>query len=397
MSTAAAATEFTDGELAFQRDFRAWLDANADPEWRRDRPMLRLAGGPEMHDLRKTWHRRMHAGGWVAVDWPREFGGRGVSLREKVIYNQELARYKCPEIYGWMGVEFVGRTLMDYGTPQQQQEFLPRILAGEMTWSMGYSEPDAGTDLANLKTAAALDGDDFVVNGAKLWNHSSPDGWMFTLVRTDPAAPRHKGISYLLIDLSLPGVTVKDFASMVSPNGFTEVTFENVRVPRRYLVGDLHDGWRVGMATLAYDRATTGATIGIVNMMGHFERAARRDLPGRLGQTANRARWAGRQIEAAVSKALDDRNLAIVLAGGTPGAEGSQSKLFYSELEQRMAESMMQVMGMHGLLAKDSPHAIDDGLWSLEYLWSKALSVAGGTSETLRTTLGTRKAGLPRG
>ena len=241
-------------ELAFQREVRAWLKANVPSKDRSENP---VEGAPDKQKVArgKAWQRKVFEAGYLAMGWPTQYGGQGADVMRQTIVNEEMVRARAPGLIGMMGIQMVGPTLIAHGTEEQRQRYLPKILTADDIWCQGYSEPGSGSDLASLRTRAEIVGDEFVVNGQKIWTSGAQYAdWMFCLVRTDPAAPKHRGISYVLIDMKSPGITVRPLVQMTGDPGFNEVFFEDVRVPRANLVGQLHDGWTVANATLFHER-----------------------------------------------------------------------------------------------------------------------------------------------
>jgi alkylation response protein AidB-like acyl-CoA dehydrogenase len=246
--------DFTDREEGFRKEVRGWLEANLPDDLRGRAFAASRAGRDEVKKLR-AWQKRMCEAGYVGLDWPREFGGRGATIVEMVILYQEMARAESPQLVNRGGVSMLGPTLMKHGTPAQQQRHLVKILTADELWCQGFSEPNAGSDLANLQTRAGRDGDHFVVNGQKVWTSMAHVAdWCFLLVRTDPGAAKHKGISFLLVDMKTPGITVRPLRQITGEAEFNEVFFDNVRVPAENLVGKLNEGWSVAITTLAYER-----------------------------------------------------------------------------------------------------------------------------------------------
>src|SRR5216110_3140673 len=250
---------YTPDELAFQREVRAWLERNVPRRQRDERPVE--FGDPRRIAEAKAWQRKVHEAGYLALAWPREYGGQGADVMRQTIVNEEMVRARAPGLIGLLGISMVGPTLIQHGSEEQRRRHLPSILTAEEIWCQGYSEPGAGSDLASLRTRAELRGDEFVVNGQKVWTSNAQFAdWMFCLVRTDPEAPKHRGISYLLIDMRTRGITVRPLVQMTGDAGFNEVFFEDVRVPRANLVGQLNAGWQVANATLAHERNMLGST-----------------------------------------------------------------------------------------------------------------------------------------
>ena len=248
--------QFTEGQEAFRKEVRQWLERNLPGDLRGSGFAASRGDVEEVKRLR-AWQKTMAEAGYVGMDWPSEFGGRGASIVEMIIFYQEMARAESPQLVNRGGVSMLGPTLMKYGTPEQQTRFLPKILTAEEIWAQGFSEPNAGSDLANLQTRAVLDGDHFVVNGQKVWTSMAHVAdWCFLLARTDPDAPKHKGISFMLVDMKTPGITIRPLRQMTGEAEFNEVFWDNVRVPVKNLVGKLNGGWEVAITTLA-DRKST--------------------------------------------------------------------------------------------------------------------------------------------
>src|SRR5215468_433500 len=260
---------YTKEQDAFRRRVRNWIKANL-PAREKD------GSSVEYGDPKRV--RKLHDAGYVAMGWPKEYGGQAADVMHQTIVNEEMVGARAPGLIGMMGVQMVGPTLIQFGTEEQRRRYLPRILTAEEIWCQGYSEPGAGSDLASLRTRAELVGDDFVVNGQKVWTSNAQHAdWMFCLVRTDPEARKHGGISYLLIDMQTPGITVRPLVQMTGDPGFNEVFFEDVRVPRANLVGGLNNGWQVANATLAHERNMLGSTVRTQQTFQRLVRLARRE------------------------------------------------------------------------------------------------------------------------
>jgi alkylation response protein AidB-like acyl-CoA dehydrogenase len=335
--------------------------------------------------------RKLAARGWSAPAWPQEYGGMGATYRQQAVFNEELSYHRVPGP-DFIGINYVGPTLMLYGSDEQKKRFLPAILSGEEKWCQGYSEPGSGSDLASLQTRAVVDGDDFVVNGQKIWTSGAHRAdWIFLLTRTDPDAPKHRGISYLLADMRSPGITVRPLVNMAGSHEFNEVFFEDLRVPRKQLVGDLNRGWYVGMATMDFERSAIGGVAGnrrdledLVDMV--------KALPGGTPSHV-RNEIADRQVEVDVTRMLSLRIIGIQESGGVPNYEASVAKLFTSELNQRMARTAVKALGLSG----QAPRNAIQEKWKQAYLRTVSSTIAGGTSEIQRNIVATRGLGLPRG
>ena len=347
-----------------------------------------------LKDVRQKLAKR----GWIAPAWPKEYGGAGLSVKEQFIMNEEFAENRVPPV-GGMGVSMVGPTLIVHGNEEQKKEHLGRILNGEVQWCQGFSEPGSGSDLASLQTRAVRDGDDFVINGQKIWTSGAQFAhWMFMMARTDPDAPKHKGISYFLVDMKSPGITVRPLTNLANQNMFNEVFFEDVRVPARNLVGELNRGWYIGTTTLDFERSSIGSAVGIRLQLDQLVKYAREhegDGTSRTGYLPSvKMELADRYVEANVAKLMSYRIVTMQAKGMIPNHEASMTKLFASELNQRIARTGIKVLGLYGQLYGDA--APLKGRYESSYMTSLASTIAGGTSEIQRNIIATRGLGLPR-
>jgi alkylation response protein AidB-like acyl-CoA dehydrogenase len=299
-----------------------------------------------------------------------------------------------------MGIQMVGPTLMKYGTEEQRKQFLPRILTADDIWCQGYSEPGAGSDLASLRTRAEIDGDFFVVNGQKVWTSNAQFAdWMFCLVRTDPSAPKHDGISYLLIDMKTPGITVRPLVQMTGDPGFNEVFFEDVRVPRKNLVGELHQGWQVANATLAHERNMLGSTTRtqqILQALVHLARKEKRNGKPASADPVVRQRLAALAIRVETMKLEAYRQLTDALRGRRPGISAAVNKLVATELNHDLAKAALDVLGSYGPLGRHDRRARSRGIWPLDYMFSLGLIIGGGTSQIQKNIIAERGLGMPK-
>jgi alkylation response protein AidB-like acyl-CoA dehydrogenase len=375
--------------MAFRDEVRAFIEHDLSEDERSFEGM----GIPGDEALERVYsvRRKLAARGWSAPAWPREYGGMGATYRQQAVFNEELSYHRVPGP-DFIGINYVGPTLMLYGSDEQKRRFLPAILSGEEKWCQGYSEPGSGSDLASLQTRAVVDGDDFVVNGQKIWTSGAHRAdWIFLLTRTDPDAPKHRGISYLLADMRSPGITVRPLVNMAGSHEFNEVFFEDLRIPRNQLVGDMNRGWYVGMATMDFERSAIGGVAGnrrdledLVEMV----RALPGETPGHI-----RHEIADRRVEVDVTRMLSVRIIGIQESGGVPNYEASVAKLFTSELNQRMARTAVKALGLSG----QAPRTAIEEKWKQAYLRTVSSTIAGGTSEIQRNIVATRGLGLPRG
>ncbi|WP_395106261.1 acyl-CoA dehydrogenase [Actinomadura sp. SCN-SB] len=336
---------------------------------------------------RLDWQRTLHRVGWIAPHWAKEFGGRGLGIVDQVACDRVLADFRAPDLAGVLGVNNVAPTLMRYGTADQQRH-LRAIQSGTEVWCQGFSEPGAGSDLAGLRTRAALDGDEFVINGQKVWTSEGMEAThCLLLARTDPDARPHRGISALLVPLDLPGITRRPIVQITGEGGFAEVFFDDVRVPRSALLGELHDGWNVTMTTLGFERA------GVIMMAGRLEREVHDIVAGLVGRELEpwlRDALTDRLAETRLLGLLGSRALGRIATGGAPGAEHSVIKLAWSLAAQAVGRTRLDALGADGLrsdIAGDAQHG---------YLRVPATAIAGGTTEIMRNILAERVLGMPR-
>ena len=347
----------------------------------------------------KSWSAAVGKKGWIAPHWPTEYGGAGMSVTEQFVYNEEMANARAPQV-GGSGVGMLGPVLIRYGTEEQQKEHLPRITSGEVTWCQGYSEPGSGSDLASLQTRAIRDGDDFVLNGQKIWTSGAHRAdWMFLLARTDPDAPKHRGISMLLMDMKSPGITVQPLITLAGDHVFNQEYFDDVRVPAKNIVGDENRGWYVGAALLDFERSNIAGAIGHAHFVNDIISAVK-SLPASSGLQHRlkrvRNELAERAVEAEIARLISYRLITIQKRGGVPNYEASMNKNYGAELGQRIASTGMHLLGMLGGLHHNSPLAPIKGRINHAYLSTVASTIAAGTSEVNRNVIATRGLGLPR-
>jgi alkylation response protein AidB-like acyl-CoA dehydrogenase len=388
--------DFTPEQETFRKDVRRWLERNLPDDLRGRGFAASRAGREEVGRLR-AWQKTMYEAGYVGMDWPTQFGGRGATLTEQIILYQEMSRAESPQFVNRGGLSMLGPTLMKYGTPAQQARFLPRILTADELWCQGFSEPNAGSDLANLQTRAVREGEHFVVNGQKVWTSMAHVAdWCFLLVRTDPAAAKHKGISFVLVDMKTPGITVRPLRQMTGEAEFNEVFFDNVRVPAENLVHRLNEGWAVAITTLAYERdlLTFIRHISLRNAVHRLVRLVQER--GRARDPVIRQKLAAIWIGEQALQLNAYRSLTRILKGSQPGPEGSTSKLFWSHLDQELAQVATEVLGPAAQLGPGANGAPDEGQWEFYTLLAQASGIRAGTSEILRNILGERVLGLPK-
>jgi alkylation response protein AidB-like acyl-CoA dehydrogenase len=385
-------------ELAFQREVRTWLKKNVPKRDPGERAME--SSDPKRIARAKEWQRKLFDAGYLALGWPKEYGGQGMDVIRQTIVNEELVRARAPQIIGMMGIQMVGPTLIGHGTEEQRKRHLKKILTADEIWCQGYSEPGSGSDLASLRTRAEIDGDFFVVNGQKIWTSNAQYAdWMFCLVRTDPEAPKHRGISYILIDMKSPGVTVRPLVQMTGDAGFNEVFFEDVRVPRANLVGGLHSGWQVANATLFHERnmlASTTRTQQSLDALLRLARAQRRNGKPATADPLVRQRLADLAIRVETMKLEAYRQLTDALRKRPPGINASVNKLVTCELNHDLARAALELMGPTGWLGRKDPRVRDGGVWPLDFMFSLGLIIGGGTAQIQKNIISERGLGMPR-
>jgi alkylation response protein AidB-like acyl-CoA dehydrogenase len=386
----------TPSEREFRDQFRAWLDANVPAEW--------TGGGSTSSEDNEAyiqylhdWQRKLYDGGWAGISWPKEYGGRGATLMEQSIFQAELARANAPQLIGTIGLSLVGPTIIAMGTDEQKARYLPRILSGEEIWCQGFSEPNAGSDLAALGTKAARDGEDFIINGQKIWtSFAQMADWCLLLVRTDAEAAKHKGITCLLADMHSEGVSVRPLRQMSGDSGFNEVFFSNVRVSASQVLGEVNKGWTTAITALMNERANLGAGIQVVFKRNLEALIARSHTIERNGRPASedplvRQKLAQAFLELEILRLNTNRALTSLSKTGIPGPEGSTQKLYWSEMNQRTQQTAQEILGPYGQL-KD----FDKGMWEYAYLRTRGQTIEAGTSESQRNLIAERVLGLPK-
>jgi alkylation response protein AidB-like acyl-CoA dehydrogenase len=388
-------------EEAFRRELRRWLAEHLPQDLCLDDASDdRVAHDRETFERRRAWQKTLHAAGYVGISWPKEYGGRGATLMEQMIFEEEYFRSRAPVLPGYSGVSLAGPTIIHWGTEEQKRRYLPRILSADDIWCQGYSEPGAGSDLASLRTRAVDRGDHFVVNGQKVWTSGAHFAdWMFMLVRTNPDAPKHAGISYLLVDMKTPGITVRPLVLLNGHRHFNEVFFEDVVVPKQHLVGPQDQGWKVAITTLMYERSGGGGRGQDLQVQRLVEVAKRVTRDGRPAgeHPQTRQELAQLTIECEAFRLTRLRSLTRRLRGEAPGPEGSILKLYGSELGTRIADVASSLLGLHSVVNVPTDEVPDSPRWFARVLGARQYTLAGGTSEIQRNIVGERVLGLPKG
>lgn len=393
--------QYTPEQDTFRTEVRGWLATNLDPSLCVDDPKdERVAPDRETFEKRRIWQRTMYDSGWVGIAWPKEYGGHGAGLLEQVIFDEEYTNAHAPVLPGYSGIALCGPTLMHWGTDEQKERFLKRILNGDDVWCQGYSEPGAGSDLAGLQTKAVAEGDNFIINGQKVWTSGAQYAdWIFMLVRTDPDAPKHRGISYILVNMKTPGVTVRPLVLMNGHSHFNEVFFEDVRVPKTNLVGPLNQGWKVAMTTLMFERAYAG----VANYDDQIGRLVELSQQVSIdGNPAWEQSWVRQKltqfhIESQALKYTRLRGLTKLLKGLPPGPEGSMLKLCGSELGIDIAAFASELLAGAAITEQATDVVPDAPRWFNRVLSARQYTIAGGTSEIQKNIMGERVLGLPKG
>jgi len=388
-------------EEAFRTEIRRWLEAHWPGDWAHLR--RRFATKAEEITFLIAWQRKLHEAGYIGLHWPREYGGRGASIMEQAIFYEEMARVRAPELPNLIGLDMAGPAIIRHGTELQKRRYLPKILSAEEIWCQGFSEPNAGSDLAALQTRAERRNGVYVVTGQKVWtSYAHFAQWCILLARSDPKAPKHRGLSCFLVDLRSPGITVRPLRQMSGDAEFNELFVESVEVPAENVLGQENGGWEVAITTLMFERGPRTITRQLwlqQALDAAVELARRLDRDGRKASEdpVIRQRLAQFYIDSHVLRYSTLRSLAPLLRGEPPGPEGSAAKLFFSETWQRLLELILELEGPYALLREGTDRAIDGGYWQFRHLRSRGDTIAAGTSEIMRNILGERVLGLPKG
>ena len=381
---------YTSDQEAFRKEARAWLEANAPKE-----PLASFdtRDGFEAHC---EWEARLNAGGWAMVPWPVEYGGRGANLLEWLIFEEEDYRVRAPGRVNQNGIFLLGPTIMEFGTPEQKARFLPEMASSREVWAQGWSEPNAGSDMANIQTTAVRDGDDFVINGQKTWaSRGAYAHWLFGLFRTDPDSERHKGLSFILCPLDAPGITVRPIEKLNHKAAFAEVFFDDARVSAEHLLGEEGSGWSVAMSTAGFERGL------MLRSPARFQDTAARLVRLYRENAADcdpglKRRVADCWMRAEAYTLETYRTVSRLLEGGKIGAEASLNKIFWSELDVEMHEVALEILGWRAELLPGAAGATGVGEWLDGYIFALAGPIYAGTNEIQRNVIAERVLGLPR-
>ncbi len=383
---------------ALRTEFRAWLAANREYAM----PALGPLADEDEASWEATlrWHRKLYEGGWLGITWPKEYGGRGGTLLQEIICDQELELAGSGVPFTGPGIWLLGPTLIHWGSDDQKQRHLRNVLSGAEIWCQGYSEPNAGSDLASLQTRAVERDGCFIVNGSKIWTSLAHHAqWMFLLARTDSAATKHKGISYILVDMRSPGIVISPLVQMTGARHFNQVFLEDVRVPIENLVGRKNEGWQVALTTLAFERSTGQERIMMRRVQDLARLAVKLSRNGRAlwDEPGVRQKIGQFAAEATAIRYTGFRQLTRQLKGLPPGPEGSLIKLSATELGLKIAAFAMELLGPFAQLERADSLAIDEGIWARRMLEARGPMIYSGTNEIQRNILGERVLGLPKG
>jgi len=397
----------TPEDEAFRDELRGWLDENlpkflAEFSADDDPGGGQVAGVARTQERRKAWQRRLHEGRWAAINWPREWGGREATPTQNVIYSEEMARVRAPGIFNANGLWQIGPMIIEWGTDEQQQRWLPGILSADDHWCQGFSEPEAGSDLANLRTTAIRDGDEYVVNGHKIWTSTAHLAkWGLFLLRTDPTAiergAKHEGITAFVIDMDTPGIEVRPIKDLVAEEMFCEVFFTHARIPESSRLGGEDEGWQVAMGTLGRERVgTAGLAITLGNDLRSIINTARATNPAALDDPEIRERIARAWTQIELTKLLNYRALTKIIKRQKNWPEVPLAKLQWSHLAQDLAELAIDMLGPNGLIARGGAGAIDGGTWTRLYSFQRYTTIGAGATEVQKNIIADRAIKLPR-
>lgn len=392
---------FSEEEQQFRDELRHWLSDNLPKGW--GKTVFEPEDEDQRAQFRLDWERKLYAGGWSGIEWPVEYGGRGATLVEQAIFAEEMALASAPEGINVIGRNLTATTLLHHGTEAQRRRYLPKILAAEEVWCQGFSEPNAGSDLASIRCRADLSGDEFIINGQKVWtSYAQYSNWCILLVRTDSTLPKHQGISFILVDMKSPGISIRPLKQISGESEFNETFFDDVRVPKENLVGELNGGWQIAMTTLAYERGPEDALARQIRFKQELDclletlAAIPQGDAKRIDDPVVRQKVAKSIIELEIMRLNCLRRFSKALKGEPRGADASMMKLYWSHVAQEMYEMALDVLGPYSPLTKGDPLSPADGMFQLSYLHSRAFTIYSGSSEIMRNIIGERVLGLPR-
>jgi alkylation response protein AidB-like acyl-CoA dehydrogenase len=390
---------FAPEDETFRGEIRAFVRAELPPAWGAAAYNDREDAPKELGEVSRGFQRKLADKGWLTLAWPKEHGGLGAGAMRQLVYNEEMSALRAPG-FGGMGVAMVGPTLMLHGTDEQRARFLAPIARNEIAWCQGFSEPGSGSDLASLQTRAVQDGDDFIVNGQKIWTSGAQRAdYCILLARTDTEAPKHRGISYFIMDMKSPGITITPLTNMLNSAAFNQMFMDNVRIPRANLVGELNRGWYVATTTLDFERSGIQRIVfarTLLDDLVTYAKHRRVDGSRLVDRVSVRHKLAELEIEFAVGRLLAYRVAWMQGQNLVPNSEASIAKLYSTELQSRFAVAAVSLLGLSGVLTRQSPHAALDGRLTSYYLAAVSYTIAAGTSEVQRNIIAQRGLGLPR-
>ena len=388
--------QFTKDEENFRQEIRSFLKDELPEDWNGG-----LSNDDESWNFNLGIRKKMAEKGWLTMAWPEEYGGKGATHMMQLIFSEELAYQRCSDVRDSFGIQLLAPTLMIHGTEDQKKEYLPPIARGEVQWCQGYSEPESGSDLASLQTRAVEDGDDFVINGTKVWTSNAHRAdHIFVLTRTEPDAPKHRGISFLLADMRQPGIQVNPIINMADTHGFNMVTFEDARVPKKNLVGELNRGWYVGATLLDFERSGVQYSAGSKRTLEEliaFCKDTVRNGKKLIDDPLVARKLADLSVQTEISRLISYNTAYMQSQGLVPNMESSMGKFVGTELQQQVARTGMEILGLYGQLGPDSKYAALEGRIQQSYMTTVSATIAAGTSEIQRNIIATRGLGLPRG
>ncbi|MEC2057394.1 acyl-CoA dehydrogenase family protein [Peribacillus psychrosaccharolyticus] len=390
---------FTPKEEEFRQELRTWLEENLPEGW--------IGGTREVYKdeyekaaFLRSWQRKLYAGGWAAIAWPKKYGGREATLMEEIVYQQEMVKVKAPALVNYVGIHMVGPTLMQIGTEEQKLRYIEKILSGEEVWCQGYSEPNAGSDLSAVQTSAVKDGDRWIINGQKVWtSFGHVADRCFLIARTNHFEKKHKGITVFLLDMDQPGVETKPIIQMDGQHDFNEVYLNNAVAYDTEIVGEVDEGWRVMMALLMFERSGIGGQVFTLeqqfNELVAMTKDLKEDNEPLLDNPLIRKTMIDLYTRSRGSLLNYYRNLTKTLKNGRPGAEGSMDKLMVSELTKELLSKSISIQGHQGVLWKEDAIS-SNSYWQDNFLYSFGQTIGGGTSEIQKNTIAERILGLPK-
>lgn len=387
--------EYTENQERFRQDLKEWLHENLPDGWiAGERPMI---DDPDRRiEFLLDWQRTLYDGDWAGIHWPEEYGGRGATLMEQVVYNQETARVDAPARINAVGIDFVGPTLMEVGSESQRERFLPKILSGEELWCQGYSEPDAGSDLASLSLSAERSGDEYLLNGQKVWtSYAHVADWCFLLTRTDESGPKHAGITVFLVDMDQPGIETEPIHQITDERDFNEVFFDDAVAHEEHIVGEIDEGWEVAMTLSAFEHSMSDV-FSIEQRwraLVEFCQTHERDGKPLADHTHVRRKLARFHTRIQAGKLTHYRNVSKQMETGVPGPEGSMDKVFNNQTEKELENFARRLLGANNALWTDGP---GEGKWVTDLLMPYGKMIAGGTKDVQRNIIAERVLDLPK-